>query len=95
MTGIVIPSGCEESFPGPFIFCGERNFMNHFRVSSRWREILPPLGLLVQRRFDLEPAVEIVPGRIHGNVPADFAVEVEPQEILVFRRNTDHAVGDT
>jgi hypothetical protein len=44
------------------------------------RKIFPPLGLLVHRRFNLKLAVEIVLGRIDGDAPADFAVEVEPQE---------------
>ena len=33
-------------------------------------------------------------GRIDGDAPADFTVEVEPQEILIFRRDADHAVGN-
>jgi hypothetical protein len=32
MTGIVIPSGREKSFPGIFIIVGERKIMNHFVV---------------------------------------------------------------
>jgi len=32
MTGIVIPSGREESFPGIFTIRGERKFMSHFVV---------------------------------------------------------------
>ena len=49
----------------------------------------------MHRRFDFEPAVEIVLGRIDRDAPADFAVEIEPQEILIFRRDADHAVGNS
>ena len=64
-----------------------------FPDSPRCRKIFPPLSLFVHRCSDLEFAVEIVLGRIDGDAPADFAVEVEPQETLVFGRNADHAVG--
>jgi len=37
---------------------------------------------------------KIVLGRIDGDAPADFTVEVEPQEILIFRWDADHAVGN-
>jgi hypothetical protein len=40
-----------------------------------------PLGLLVHSRGALELAVEVVLGRIDGDPPADFTVEVEPQEV--------------
>jgi hypothetical protein len=43
----------------------------------------------VHRRGALELAVEVVLGRIDRDAPADFAVEVEPQEVLVFRRDAD------
>jgi hypothetical protein len=33
MTGIVISSGCEKSFPAFFILCGERKVMKHFVVN--------------------------------------------------------------
>ena len=65
-----------------------------FWNSPRRREILAPFSLLVHRRLNLKLAVEIVLGRIDGDAPADFAVEIEPQEILVFRRDADHAVGN-
>ena len=42
------------------------------------RKFLFPFSLLVHRRFNLELAVEIVLGRIYGDPPADFAVEVKP-----------------
>ena len=45
-------------------------------------------------RFNLELAVEIVLGRIDGDVPADFAVEVKPQESFIFGWDADHAVGN-
>ena len=45
-------------------------------------------------RLNLKLAVKIVLGRIDGDAPADLTVEVEPQEILVFRRDADHAVGN-
>jgi hypothetical protein len=35
MTGIVIPSRREESFPSIFILVGERGLMNHFVVKAR------------------------------------------------------------
>lgn len=41
--------------------------------------------MLVHGRFNLELTVEIVLGRIDGDTPADLAVEVEPQEILISR----------
>jgi hypothetical protein len=41
--------------------------LDDFPDSPRWREILPPLGRFVHRRFDLKPAVEIVLGRIDGD----------------------------
>jgi len=40
----------------------------------------------VGRHFDLELAVEIVLGWIDGDAPADFAVEVEPQEGRAYAR---------
>jgi hypothetical protein len=46
-----------------------------FYFMTRGREIFPPLSLLVHGRFNLELAVEIVLGRIDGDVPADFTVE--------------------
>jgi hypothetical protein len=46
----------------------------------------------VHGRFNLELAVEIVLGWIDRDSLADFAVEVEPQEILIFWRDADHAV---
>jgi hypothetical protein len=58
------------------------------------RKIFPPFGLLVHCGFDLKLAVEIVLGRIDGDAPADFAVGVEPREILIFRLGADHAVGN-
>ena len=73
---------------------GLRLLHNDFLASPRRRKIFSPLGLFVDRRFDLEPAVEVVLGGIDGNVPAHFAVEVKPQEILVFGRDADHAVGN-
>src|SRR5256885_16561605 len=69
-------------------------FRSDFHGSPRRREFLPPLGLLMHGSFNLELAVEIVLGRIDGNAPADFAVEVEPQETLIFGRDADHAVGN-
>jgi hypothetical protein len=73
---------------------GVRLLLHDYLNSPRRRKIFPPLGLLVHRGFNLELAVEIVFGRIDGDAPADFAVKVEPQEILVFRRDADHAVGN-
>ena len=55
-----------------------RPSLHDFQDSPRYREIFPPLGLLVHRGFDLELGVEIMLGRIDGDAPADFAVEVEP-----------------
>ena len=52
-----------------------------FWTRRRCRKFLPPLGLLVHRRFNLELAVEIVFGRVDGDAPADLTVEVEPQEL--------------
>ena len=60
-----------------------RLLYHNFLASPHRRETLPPLGMLVHRRFNLEPAVEIVLGPVDGDAPADFAVEIEPQEILV------------
>jgi hypothetical protein len=57
---------------------GLRLSLHAFQDSQRRREILPLLGLLMHRRFNLKLAVEIVLGRIDGDAPADFAVEVEP-----------------
>ena len=71
-----------------------RLLLHDFLESPRCRKFLSPLSLLVHGRFDLELAVEIVPGRIDGDAPADFAVEVEPQEIFIFGRDADHAVGN-
>src|SRR5256885_13328559 len=68
-------------------------FRSDFHGSPRRREFLPPLGLLMHGSFNLELAVEIVLGRIDGNAPADFAVEVEPQEDRKSTRlNSSHLV---
>src|SRR5262245_11815332 len=76
------------------VITGVRLLLPDFLALPRSRKILPPFGLLVHRRGDLELAVEIVLGWIDGHAPADLAVEVEPQKVVVFWRDTDHAVGD-
>src|SRR5262245_50676381 len=76
------------------VITGVRLLLPDFLALPRSRKILPPFVLLVHRRGDLELAVEIVLGWIDGHAPADLAVEVEPQKVVVFWRDTDHAVGD-
>ena len=65
-----------------------------FSIHRAAARFFPPFSLLVHHRFDLKLAVEIVFRRIDGYVPAHFAVEIEPQEIPVFGRDADHAVGN-
>ena len=74
-----------------FPVTGIRLLLHDCLDSPRRRKFLSLFGLLLHRCFDLKPAVEIVLGRIGGDAPANFAVEVEPKEILVFRRDADPA----
>src|SRR5262249_45856297 len=63
-------------------------------ASTRGSHLLAPFGLLVHGRRNLELAIERMLGWVDGHPPTKFAVEVQPQKILILRRDADYAVSD-